>query len=76
MPVIDYLELADVRKTQQCLELSQAKLAAKLEVSFQRDNCWKTVQTKPLLPLLKQTQQVLHQLGESSKNLLTKHFLE
>nr|WP_290225185.1 helix-turn-helix transcriptional regulator [Trichocoleus desertorum] len=77
MPAIDQTELADlVRETRQRLELSQAKFAAKLGVSFQSVNRWENGRTKPLPIALKQIEHLLHQMGESGKDLLVKYFSE
>jgi transcriptional regulator with XRE-family HTH domain len=77
MPTIGQAELADlVRETRQRLELSQAKFAAKLGVSFQSVNRWENGRTKPLPIVLKQIEQVLHQMGDRGKDLLVKYFSE
>ena len=77
MPAIDQSELADlVRETRQRLELSQAKFAAKLGVSFQSVNRWENGRTKPLPIALKQIEHLLHQMGDTGKDLLTKYFSE
>lgn len=75
MPAIDQSELADlVRETRQRLELSQAKFAAKLGVSFQSVNRWENGRTKPLPIALKQIEHLLHQMGDTGKDLLIKYF--
>lgn len=75
MPVIDHSELANlVRETRQRLELSQAKFAAKLGVSFQSINRWENGRTKPLPIALKQIEHLLHQMGEAGQDLLVKYF--
>jgi putative transcriptional regulator len=77
MPAIDQSELADlVRETRQRLKLSQAKFAAKLGVSFQSVNRWENGRTKPLPVALKQIEHLLHQMGDSGKDLLVKYFSE
>lgn len=77
MPEIDHLQLADlVRETRQRLELSQAKFAAKLKVSFQSINRWENGRTKPLPMALKQIEHLLHQMGEAGQDLLIKYFSE
>ena len=77
MPTISQAELLDlVRETRQHLELSQAKFAARLGVSFQSVNRWENGRTKPLPIALKQIEQVLHQMGEPGKDLLVKYFSE
>ncbi len=77
MPAIDQSELADlVRETRQRLELSQAKFAAKLGVSFQSVNRWENGRTKPLPIALKQIEHLLHQMGDTGKDLLVKYFSE
>lgn len=77
MPTSDQAELADlVRETRQRLELSQAKFAARLGVSFQSVNRWENGRTKPLPVVLKQIEQVLHQMGDRGKDLLVKYFSE
>ena len=77
MPAIDQSELAAlVRETRQRLELSQTKFAAKLGVSFQSVNRWENGRTKPLPIALRQIEQLLHQMGDSSKDLLAKYFRE
>jgi DNA-binding transcriptional regulator YiaG len=73
----DQLDLANlVRETRQRLELSQAKFATKLGVSFQSVNRWENGRTKPLPIALKQIEHLLHQMGESGKELLVKYFSE
>jgi DNA-binding transcriptional regulator YiaG len=77
MPAIDQSELADlVRETRQRLELSQAKFAAKLGVSFQSVNRWENGRTKPLPIALKQIEHLLHQMGDTGTDLLVKYFSE
>ncbi|MBD2095569.1 helix-turn-helix domain-containing protein [Trichocoleus sp. FACHB-591] len=77
MPAIAASELADlVRETRQRLALSQVKFAAKLGVSFQSVNRWENGRTKPLPIALKQIKQLLHQMGETGKDLLAKYFSE
>ena len=68
-------ELANlVRETRQRLDLSQVKFAVKLGVSFQSVNRWENGRTKPLPIALKQIEHLLHQMGDSGKDLLTKYF--
>ncbi len=75
MPAIDQSELADlVRETRQRLELSQAKFAAKLGVSFQSVNRWENGRNKPLPIALKQIEYLLHQMGDTGVDLLVKYF--
>ena len=75
MPVIDQSEPADlVRETRQRLGFSQVKFAATLGVSFQSVNRWENGRTKPLPIALKQIEHLLHQRGDSGKNLLAKYF--
>ncbi len=77
MPAIDQSEVADlVRETRQRLELSQAKFAAKLGVSFQSVNRWENGRTKPLPIALRQIEHLLHQMGDPGKDLLAKYFSE
>lgn len=77
MPAIDQSELADlVRETRQRLELSQAKFAAKLGVSFQSVNRWENGRTKPLPIALRQIEHLLHQMGDAGRDLLAKYFSE
>jgi DNA-binding transcriptional regulator YiaG len=77
MPAIDQSEIADlVRETRQRLELSQAKFAAKLGVSFQSVNRWENGRTKPLPIALRQIEHLLHQMGDPGKDLLAKYFSE
>jgi DNA-binding transcriptional regulator YiaG len=77
MPAIDQSKLADlVRETRQRLELSQAKFATKLGVSFQSVNRWENGRTKPLPVALKQIEHLLHQMGDTGKDLLVKYFSE
>ena len=77
MPEIDHPQLANlVRETRQRLELSQAKFAAKLGVSFQSINRWENGRTKPLPIALKQIEYLLHQMGEAGQDLLVKYFSE
>ncbi len=77
MPTIDQTELAElVRETRQRLELSQAKFAVRLGVSFQSVNRWENGRTKPLPIALKQIEHLLHQMGHSGKDLLVKYFSE
>jgi len=75
MPVTEQPELAElVRQTRQRLELSQAKFAAKLGVSFQSVNRWENGRTKPLPIAVKQIEQLLHQMGDRGQDLLAKYF--
>ncbi len=75
MPTIGQTELADlVRETRQRLALSQAKFAVRLGVSFQSVNRWENGRTKPLPIVLKQIEHLLHQMGDSGKDLLVKYF--
>lgn len=75
MPAIDQSELAHlVRETRQRLELSQAKFATKLGVSFQSVNRWENGRTKPLPVALRQIEHLLHQMGDRGKDLLAKYF--
>ena len=75
MPAIAPSELADlVRETRQRLELSQAKFAEKLGVSFQSVNRWENGRTKPLPIALKQIEHLLQQMGDAGQDLLAKHF--
>jgi DNA-binding transcriptional regulator YiaG len=77
MPEIDHPQLANlVRETRQRLELSQAKFAVKLGVSFQSINRWENGRTKPLPIALKQIEYLLHQMGETGQDLLVKYFSE
>ncbi len=77
MPGIEQPELADlVRETRQRLQLSQVKFATKLGVSFQSVNRWENGRTKPLPVALKQIEYLLHQMGETGKDLLVKYFPE
>jgi len=73
----DQLDLANlVRETRQRLELSQAQFATKLGVSFQSVNRWENGRTKPLPVALKQIEHLLHQMGDTGKELLVKYFSE
>ncbi|MGI0484108.1 helix-turn-helix domain-containing protein [Pantanalinema rosaneae CENA516] len=77
MPKIDHPQFANlVRETRQRLELSQARFAAKLGVSFQSINRWENGRTKPLPIALKQIESLLHQMGEAGQDLLVKYFSE
>lgn len=77
MSAIGQSQLADlVRETRQRLELSQVKFAAKLGVSFQSVNRWENGRTKPLPIALKQIENLLHQMGDSGKDLLAKYFYD
>ena len=77
MPVIDQSELTSlVRETRQRLGLSQTKFAQKLGVSFQSVNRWENGRTKPLPIALKQIEHLLHQMGDTGKDLLVKYFSE
>lgn len=77
MSGIEQLELADlVRDTRQRLQLSQAKFATKLGVSFQSVNRWENGRTKPLPVALKQIEHLLNQMGETGQDLLVKYFPE
>ncbi len=77
MPEISHPQLANlVRETRQRLELSQAKFATKLGVSFQSINRWENGRTKPLPIALKQIEYLLHQMGEAGQDLLVKYFSE
>jgi putative transcriptional regulator len=71
----DRLDLANLMKEmRQRLNLSQARFAAKLGVSFQSVNRWENGRTKPLSIALKQIEQLLHQMGDSGKDLLIQYF--
>jgi DNA-binding transcriptional regulator YiaG len=71
----DPLALANLmREMRQRLNLSQAKFAAKLGVSFQSVNRWENGRTKPLPLALKQIEQLLLQMGDSGKDLLIQYF--
>jgi DNA-binding transcriptional regulator YiaG len=73
----DQLDLANlVRETRQRLELSQAQFATKLGVSFQSVNRWENGRTKPLPVALKQIEHLLHQMGDTGKDMLTQYFSE
>jgi putative transcriptional regulator len=75
MTVIDHSQLADlVRETRQRLQLSQAKFAKTLGVSFQSVNRWENGRTKPLPVAVKQIEQLLHQMGDRGQDLLSKYF--
>ena len=77
MPTISQAELSDlVRETRQHLELSQAKFAVKLGVSFQRVNRWENRRTRPLPIALKQIEHLLHQMGDTGKDMFTQYFSE
>lgn len=77
MPEIDPPQLANlVREMRQRLELSQAKFAARLGVSFQSINRWENGRTKPLPIALKQIEYLLHQMGETGQDWLIKYFSE
>ncbi len=77
MPEINHPQLHNlVRETRQRLELSQAKFATKLGVSFQSINRWENGRTKPLPIALKQIEYLLHQMGEAGQDLLVKYFSE
>ena len=77
MPEISHPQFPNlVRETRQRLELSQAKFAAKLGVSFQSINRWENGRTKPLPIALKQIEYLLHQMGEAGQDLLFKYFSE
>lgn len=77
MPEIEHPQLAHlVRETRQRLELSQAKFAAKLGVSFQSINRWENGRAKPLPIALKQIEHLLQQMGEAGQDLLVKYFSE
>ncbi len=65
-----------VRETQQRLDLSQAKFAAKLGVSFQSINPWENGRTKLLSIALRQIEHLLHQMGEAGQDLLVKYVSE
>ena len=77
MPIISQAELSDlVRETRQHLELSQAKFAVRLGVSFQSVNRWENRRTRPLPIALKQIEHLLHQMGDTGKDMLTQYFSE
>jgi len=77
MPTISQAELSDlVRETRQRLELSQAKFAVRLGVSFQSVNRWENRRTRPLPIALKQIEHLLHQMGDTGKDMLTQYFSE
>jgi len=60
-----------VRETRQ--RLPQVKFA-EIRVSFRSVNRWENGRTKPLPMALKQIESLLHQMGESGKDWLVKHF--
>lgn len=75
MPEVEHPQLSNlVRETRQRLELSQAKFAVKLGVSFQSINRWENGRTKPLPIALKQIEYLLHQMGEAGQDLVVKYF--
>jgi len=75
MPAIAQAELPDlVQATQQHLELSQAKFAAKLGVLLQSVRRWENGQIKPLPIALQQIEPLQHQMGDNGKDGLTKYF--
>ena len=77
MPTISQAELSDlVRETRQRLELSQAKFAVRLGVSFQSVNRWENRRTRPLPIALKQIEHLLHQMGDTGKDMFTQYFSE
>lgn len=77
MTAIAHLQFANlVRETRQRLNLSQAKFAATLGVSFQSVNRWENRRTKPLPIALKQIEHLLNQMGELGQDLLVKYFSE
>jgi DNA-binding transcriptional regulator YiaG len=77
MPTISQAELSElVRETRQRLELSQAKFAVRLEVSFQSVNRWENRRTRPLPIALKQIEHLLHQMGDTGKDMFTQYFSE
>ena len=77
MPTISQAELSElVRETRQHLELSQAKFAVRLGVSFQSVNRWENRRTRPLPIALKQIEHLLHQMGDTGKDMLTQYFSE
>ena len=77
MPTISQAELSDlVRETRQHLELSQAKFAVRLGVSFQSVNRWENRRTRPLPIALKQIEHLLHQMGDTGKDMFTQYFSE
>jgi DNA-binding transcriptional regulator YiaG len=48
----------------------------KLGVSFQRVNRWENRRTRPLPIALKQIEHLLHQMGDTGKDMLTQYFSE
>ncbi|HLO51614.1 MAG TPA: helix-turn-helix transcriptional regulator [Kamptonema sp.] len=79
------LEIAAlIRELRQQLGLSQEKLAAKLGVSFRSVNRWENRRAVPSALALKQIEELLHQMSDSSKptvrergkELLAKYFEE
>ncbi|WP_019487642.1 MULTISPECIES: helix-turn-helix domain-containing protein [Kamptonema] len=67
------LEIAAViRELRQQLGLSQEKLAAKLGVSFRTVNRWENGRAVPSALALKQIEELLHQMSDSSKATVRK----
>ena len=65
-----------IRPIRQVIENSQAKFAVRLGVSFQSVNRWKDRRTRPLPIALKQIEHLLHQMGDTEKDMLTQYFSE
>ncbi|HEY9763465.1 MAG TPA: hypothetical protein V6D07_13120 [Trichocoleus sp.] len=76
MPELNHTQLANLaQEVRQRLELSQAKCAAELEVSFQGVNCWGNGRTNPLSRALKSIEYQWHQVG-TGEDLCVKYFAE
>ncbi|KAB8332363.1 helix-turn-helix domain-containing protein [Scytonema tolypothrichoides VB-61278] len=74
MAVVEQSEIAAlIRETRQLLQLSQAKFAPMLGVSFHSVNRWENRRTRPLPLARKQISTLLHQLGDSGQALLRRY---
>ncbi len=77
MPVTKRLEILDlIRELRQQLNLSQKQFAAKVGVSFKTVNRWENGHTVPSAIALRLIKEMLREMGEPGKSLLSQYFPE
>jgi putative transcriptional regulator len=77
MPVTKQLKIIElIRELRQQLNLSQKQFAAKLGVCFKTVNRWENGHTVPSPIALKLIEEMLRNMGEPGKRLLSHHFSE
>ncbi|WP_392535045.1 helix-turn-helix domain-containing protein [Nostoc sp. C117] len=75
MALTTRLEILDlIHELRQELNLSQKQFAAKLGVSFKTVNRWENRHTVPSRIALKLIEEMLRQMGEPGKRLLSQYF--